>query len=114
MEQATRGRTRDKQADGAINWKASLADGVRLTRIVQRADALARKHGQQPIPQLIMDLTACHLNGTPLDLDRLLAADDFNFTHDVWGIHRHIDRTTGRLRDCFLPRFATPSTKEGE
>lgn len=53
-----------------------------------------------------MDITATHVNGCPLKLAELLAADDFNFAHDVAGIYRHLDRTTGKLLDCFLPRFA--------
>lgn len=53
-----------------------------------------------------MDITATHANGCPLKLAELLAADDFNFSHDVAGIYRHLDRTTGKLLDCFLPRFA--------
>lgn len=53
-----------------------------------------------------MDITATHANGCPLKLAELLAADDFNFAHDVAGIYRHLDRTTGKLLDCFLPRFA--------
>jgi hypothetical protein len=55
-----------------------------------------------------MDITACHLNGCKLDLAKLLAADDFNFAHDVLGIRRHIDRETGQLMNCFRPRFAKP------
>jgi hypothetical protein len=54
---------------------------------------------------LHMDLTACHANGNPLDLDRLLDADRFNFIHDVGGISHHIDRDTGQLKDEFTPRF---------
>ena len=56
---------------------------------------------------LIMDLTAADgVNGNrPLDWDRLLAADDFNFMHDVCGISRHINRETGELEGFFLPRF---------
>jgi len=54
-----------------------------------------------------MDLKACHANGCPLDFERLLNADDFNFTHDVCGIAAHMDRETGKLRDMFLPRFAS-------
>lgn len=53
-----------------------------------------------------MDITACHANGTPLKLAALLAADDFNFAHDIGGIKRHLDRSTGELRDFFLPRFS--------
>lgn len=41
-----------------------------------------------------------------LDLDALLAADSGNFLHDVAGIHRHMDRTTGKMGDCFVPRFS--------
>lgn len=53
-----------------------------------------------------MDLIATHANGCPLDFKRLFAADDFNLMHDVSGIARHIDRETGELTNCFLPRFA--------
>lgn len=56
---------------------------------------------------LVMDLTAADgVNGNdPLDWERLLAADDFNFLHDIGGISRHINRDTGELMNCFLPRF---------
>ena len=53
-----------------------------------------------------MNLSACHASGNPLRLADLLAADDFNFAHDVFGIDRHIDRGTGQLLDCFSPRFS--------
>jgi hypothetical protein len=55
---------------------------------------------------LTMDITAVHANGNPLRLADLLAADDFNFTHDVYSIVRHIDRKSGQLGDCFVPRFS--------
>lgn len=54
----------------------------------------------------MMDITAVHANGNPLKLAELLATDDFNFTHDVFGITRHIDRETGKLGGCFVPRFS--------
>jgi len=53
-----------------------------------------------------MDLTACHANSNALGLDRIIIADDFNFVHDVFGIRAHLDRETGKLRDCFIPRFS--------
>jgi hypothetical protein len=59
-----------------------------------------------------MDIAACHLNGTPLDLDRLLGFGDFDFVHDVFGIARYLDRTTGRLQNCFLPRSAQPQREQ--
>ncbi len=53
---------------------------------------------------LCMDLDATHSNGTPLDFDKLLAFDKFNFAHDIQGIMTHIDRTTGKITRGFLPR----------
>lgn len=53
-----------------------------------------------------MDIEAAHIN-CKLDLDRLLSFDDGNFGHDVFGIMRHLNRNTGALMDCFLPRCAT-------
>lgn len=44
--------------------------------------------------------------GCDLDLKKLLAFDDFNFNHDVGYIYLHINRTTGLLENCFLPRCA--------
>lgn len=56
----------------------------------------------------IMDLSAADgCNGNlPIDWDRLIEADDFNFMHDIGGIHHHLDRSTGKLEGGFLPRFA--------
>jgi hypothetical protein len=53
-----------------------------------------------------MDLEACHTHGCPLDLERMREAKKSDLMHDVAGIRRHLDRDTGELRDCFLPRFA--------
>jgi len=54
----------------------------------------------------LMDVTACNANGCPLKLADMLEADDSNFVHDAAGIRNHIDRDTGKLLDCFMPRFA--------
>ena len=54
----------------------------------------------------MMDLCACHANGTPLDFQKLLDFPRFDFTHDVFGLVRHMNRETGKLRDHFLPRCA--------
>jgi len=52
-----------------------------------------------------MDISAVHVH-CPLRLADLLAADRFNFAHDMRGIQRHINRKTGELENFFLPRFA--------
>ena len=92
-----------------VNFKCSAADGVLLSRIHRRAMKLAKEHGiVYDSVDCSMDLRACHCNGCPLDLQKLLDAPEFDFAHDVFGIREHIDRTTGRLTDCFLPRCALP------
>ena len=53
-----------------------------------------------------MNITATHLNGNPLKLKELLDTDDYNFLHDIIGIENHIDRETGKLQNCFLPRYS--------
>lgn len=74
-------------------------------KIMDRAEALFREV-RQPRDRLeiLMDLQAVHYH-TKLDLKGLAEADDFNFAHDIGGIARHLDRKTGKLRDCFVPRF---------
>ena len=63
--------------------------------------------GSDTHTQAEMSVRACHLNGHPLKLVRLLhEADDFNLMHDVGGIHRHINKDGAALENCFLPRYA--------
>jgi hypothetical protein len=52
------------------------------------------------------ELEIVHDNVYRLRLDELLVAKDFDFAHDVAGIHRHLDRKGRHLRDCFVPRYA--------
>lgn len=96
-----------------ISFTVTKAETLTIAKIVDRAEAVFRRnHRQLDRMSTMMDITACHANGCPLDLDRLLEeADDFNLIHDVAGIARHLDRddaspTAGQLLDCFLPRFA--------
>ena len=76
------------------------------SKIADRAAALSAKFGHEwEKIDALMDIDACH-SSCPLKLDELLAADDFNFGHDVFGINRHLNRQTYELENCFLPRFA--------
>lgn len=59
-----------------------------------------------------MDVTATHRNGCPLRLRELLESDLENFAHDIGGIAYHLNRETGQLLDCFLPRFYDYSADE--
>ena len=91
-----------------ISFKASKDDMAIIHRIADRALQFAR-NAEIPADKLdfTMDVTAVHCNGCPLDLDRLLGGPDFDFTHDVFGIRRHLNRETGKLEDSFRPRYAT-------
>ena len=85
-----------------INFDATKEDAKIIEKIVNRAG----NEFDAPFLQTHMDITATHLNGNPLRLADLLAADKFNFAHDVIGIANHLDRKTGKLRNCFVPRFS--------
>ena len=66
----------------------------------------ARDKGlRREIIQTVMDL---NLVDEHYDVDwAAMAADNgSNMLHDVVGIAHHLDRKTGKLKDCFLPRFA--------
>lgn len=90
-----------------LNWATSTEDFNTIVRIVDRAIALAKPlRVKLNRHSLLMDLTACHTNGCPLDLAGLADARDGDFGHDVFGIHRYIDRDTGTLTMCFRPRYA--------
>lgn len=97
--------TATKQAK--VSFVTSKHDWQVLHQIAGRAVA---QLGIQKVIDWEMDVTAVHANGCPLRLDDLLMADGFNFAHDLCGIYRHLDRETGQLRDCFVPRYAKASS----
>jgi hypothetical protein len=95
-----------------IDFATTPRDRDTICRIAERASALYSRFGSpRKAMDIEMDLAATHLNGCPLDLNRLEEATDVNLMHDVGGIARHLDRdetseTAGQLTDCFFPRFA--------
>jgi len=56
---------------------------------------------------LMMDITATHCNGNKLDLQNFLDAPDFDFFHDIFGIIKNLNRTTGKLENFFTPRYSS-------
>ena len=96
-----------------ISFKIDRSAAATVRKIIDRAAEMServtgKKLNDDELRAWTMDVLACHANGCPLDFERLLAADDFNFGHDLFGIWRHMDRTTGNLTNCFVPRFAIP------
>jgi len=95
-----------------INWDTDATEDSQISDIVDGYLNLIGDPGNEAEKlRHRMNLTACHLNGCPLDLAKLLDAKAFALAHDVQGIDRHLDRDTGQLdTDRFLPRCALPQT----
>ena len=73
-----------------------------ITSIGYRAERLSKRLGQRGRDvycrrDAMMDVTAVHANTMKLQLAQLLAADDGDFAHDVFGIRRFINRDNGEL-----------------
>ncbi len=93
-----------------VNFNCSKKDSDLIQKIAERYYKENPERGTLEDDKIsfIMDITATHCNGTPLDLEKLLAADKFNFYHDIQGIQRHLNRDTGKLMNCFHPRTYAP------
>jgi hypothetical protein len=90
-----------------INFDCSNEDTGLCEQIAARAVKVLPS-AKFVLRDTVMDLMACHCNGTPLDLPKLLAAPVPDFGHDVGGIRRHLNRSTGELEGHFQPRCARP------
>lgn len=87
-----------------ITFNASLPELKQIVQIVDRAERSNIAYATRQ--DMIMDLEACHCNGTPLQLTELLHSKLIDFSHDIYGIAQHLDRETGKLYGGFLPRCA--------
>jgi len=76
-------------------------------RIIHKIGVRAKKEllKKRDLIDIEMDVMATHIK-LPLRLTDFLKADKFNFARDIYGITDHIDRDTGKMNNCFLPRFA--------
>lgn len=82
------------KAESQKRWKL-------ITAIADRAQ-VELKHVTDRM-SIMMDLESV----PDLDLEGLLKAEPFDFGHDIYGIMRHMDRSTypGKLTGCFVPRY---------
>ena len=81
--------------------KSKVTKGIfkRIGVIVDRA--IDEDLGYSDKLTMLMDIEAvAHM----IDLDKLLKFDRFNFARDIVGICNNINRRTGKLDNCFLPR----------
>jgi len=90
-----------------LDFETSPEDSKKLTQVMLRA-ASVMNFDLYSVDRLTvcMDLTACHTQGCPLNLEGLLTASTADLVHDVVGIITHIDRKTGKLQNKFFPRYA--------
>lgn len=86
-----------------LQFNATREELDLIVKIAKRVEAITPHLTRLTI---IMDLEACHSNACPLDLVAMLDSRETDLMHDVCGINRHLDRQTGELMDCFVPRFA--------
>lgn len=92
-----------------VSFKTDPQSNELSRKIAEHAVALKTQLGEPVRPgekdQIWMSILACHVNDTPLPLAEMLKMDDESFLHDVFGIHRHISKTTGKLEKGFMPRI---------
>lgn len=91
---------------GLVQFDTRPETMATIRMIVDRFQQLTWLLQPDELTTLTMDLSAAKADDSKLDLDRLLSSDDCDFAHDVGGIMRHMDRGTGTLTGCFLPRCA--------
>lgn len=75
-----------------------------MFQIAERADNMGIMFLDRISLKMGLDIAHQAFN---LRLKDLLNADDFNFTHDIVGIQKHIDRENKRMVDGFLPRYSS-------
>lgn len=102
-----RGAPLQRARQAAVSFEVTQNEFWIIDEIAERAMRLALRAGESyPRQHAAMDVTAVHANGNPLRLTELRDADEANFGHDVFGIRRHLNRETGQLGGCFVPRFS--------
>lgn len=97
-----------RRAAADVNLLIQIRD-----RAVQLAHSLGYSHYAADAGGLFLDLLNVH-DAVGLQLAELLAANDGEFGHDVFGIYRHFNRETRVLDRGFCPRFAAPVGKAGQ
>lgn len=97
-----------------ITFDCTKEEYAIIDKIVKRVAGIYKSQGHR-LDRLSaqMDLSCVHSGCCPLRLDDILAADDFNICHDVFGIAKHLNRETGELDGHFRPRFAKRAKAEG-
>lgn len=75
-----------------------------ISKIIDRGWPVMKRYYRERV-DMIIDIEKAH-EYCPLKLQKLLQSDSFNFIHDLTGIWKNMNRSTGSLENCFVPRFA--------
>ncbi len=86
-----------------IKWGATKDEHNTIMQIVKRAYDHSPTFASMGMS---MDIEATHCNGCKLKLDELADAPISDLIHDVMGIEKNLNRETGKLENCFFPRYA--------
>jgi len=93
-----------------VIFNADKKDTILIGKIIDRVFKKYTTGGCDRL-SFIMDLEAIHCNGNPLDLEKLLKSPGLDLAHDIFGIRKNINRSTGKLENFFLPRCSKPEVK---
>ena len=93
-----------------IDWNkmnTTKEEMISMSNIVKMANKEYSLRAGEPLDIMarVMDMEACH-NTCPLNLEGLETAELSDLLHDVLGIASHLNRETGELEGCFVPRYA--------
>ena len=83
-------KTKKLKIKDPVNYPTVLKSATRAEKLL----GLAKIH-------FVLDIQAVKAD---MDWEMLLAANDFNFMHDMAGINKHLDHDTGELTN-FIPRY---------
>lgn len=96
-----------------VKFKAKKDDQYLIMLIMERVQTIdGWVYGGLDLMDLEMTIYATHLNGCPLDLQKLLDSEPFDFAHDILGMIRHINKDNGSLNNFFVPRCALPEVDD--
>ena len=95
-----------------ISFELPPQEAALIDVIAMRVKLWSDDNGENfDVSDTVMDLRIVHKNIIALRLDEMARViEEGDLMHDVAGIRRHLNRRTGQLEDCFLPRFAVAET----
>tara|TARA_B110000483_G_C18044345_1_gene483868 strand:+ start:668 stop:937 length:270 start_codon:yes stop_codon:yes gene_type:complete len=85
-----------------MNLKTTTPEHLLIHEIASTAVKADKLYNLQ---ELMIDIAATHLNGEPLDLEKMAKMEYIDTQHDIIGIQSNLNRDTGELQNCFLPRY---------